>query len=300
MQTRDSRNGAGGPPRHRAPIGAKLAALALPLRLPWAIQRHMRFAGVITVRIDPEHSFLIRTGSLIETDLFWRGFGRGWEGLSLRIWAGLAAHSRTIVDVGSNVGVYSLVARCMNEDARIVAFEPVERVHERLLSNLALNEFEVETERIALSDANGTATLYDRPVDQFKRASLERPERADNWITRTVTVQRFDDFAREKGLTGLDLLKVDIEGHEAVALKGMATALSDWRPTMLLEVLTDATGAAIWEQSSPLGYEAFHIQERRGLMSTPGLKGSVGKDRNFLVCQPEVVFQHGLANLLLG
>src|SRR5713101_2751945 len=103
----------------------------IPLSI--ALMRHLRFAGIINVQVDATHSFLMHNyETFIENDLFWRGYGRGWEGMSLRIWRRLARHAHSILDIGANTGVYSLAAKCVNPAATIVAFEPVERVYRRL------------------------------------------------------------------------------------------------------------------------------------------------------------------------
>ena len=55
----------------------------------------MRVTGIITVAVDDSHSFLLESrGSRIENDLYWRGYGQGWEAMSLRLWR----HSRLALE----------------------------------------------------------------------------------------------------------------------------------------------------------------------------------------------------------
>ena len=280
----------------RVPMRRQMAMLARPLHLPWAVQRHLRFPGAITVRIDADSSFRMNTGSFVENDLFWRGFGRGWEALSLRVWAALAREARCILDIGSNVGIYSLVAQAVNEDARIIAFEPLARMRERLTANAELNGFDLTIEPLAVSDQTGTATLYDLPVDNFKRASLEQPETAgQQWRPNPIQAIRLDDYARDTGLREVSLIKIDIEGHEPAAFSGMAGVLEQWRPIILVEVLSTEVGERVWPMLEPIGYEAYRINERRGLVREPALVRRPGDDRNFLLVQPGALEKSGLS-----
>lgn len=283
----------------RLPFRRQLALVARPLPIPWRLKRLLRFDGVVTVRIDAQHSFRIHTLGAVENDLFWRGYGRGWEATSLRTWAQLAPQARTVIDIGGNVGVYSLAARALNPSARIVAFEPLERMHRRLSDNAALNRFEIQIERVAVSDRNGSADLYDTARDDFRGASLEKPDTDEaRYVPQTVNVVRLDDFCRDNGIAAVDLVKLDIEGHEPAALAGMSGLLASSRPTLLIEVIGDHAATAVWAQLAPLGYEAYRIYERRGLVPASDLRAHEGADRNYLICQPGTLERHGLKPLV--
>ena len=270
------------------------------------MKTRLRFSGVITVQVDSSHGFRIHADDHIANDLYWRGFGRGWEGTSLRVWSVLAARAKTIVDVGSNVGVYSLVAGAVNRDAEIIAFEPLERMYERLLANLGLNEFSVTTEQLALSDRTGFALLYDRLKDDCKAASLEAPRgdqaqpEAAHSAPRRVRVERFDDYCGANQVAQVDLVKIDIEGHEAAALRGMPATLSSSRPTLLVEILTDEAGRQIRGQLDGLGYEFYRVEEKRGGLRRTDVLDRVGADRNFLVCQPPIALRPNIRSFVIG
>ena len=115
------------------------------VHLPERMYRHLHFEGIVTIPVCSTGSFKIRHhGFLIENDLFWAGYGNGWEGTSLKLWTRLAPHARTIFDIGSNTGVYALAARTVNPAARIFAFEPVGRITQLLQDNVTLNGFDIE------------------------------------------------------------------------------------------------------------------------------------------------------------
>src|SRR3954464_3973004 len=77
------------------------------------------------------------------------------------LWQKLCKGANTILDVGANAGIYSLVAKAVHPDARVYAFEPVERIFSHLKDNCALNGFDVVCEPFALSDHDGEAVIYD-------------------------------------------------------------------------------------------------------------------------------------------
>src|SRR6188768_2264802 len=111
------------------------------LPIPTFLMRHLRFDGVIDIPMLPDRAFLINNHSTyIENDLFWLGYGGGWEATSLKIWRELASSSTYILDVGANTGVYSLAAMCINPAAVVVAFEPGEAVFQKLKANIQLNQ----------------------------------------------------------------------------------------------------------------------------------------------------------------
>src|SRR5271169_2863387 len=137
-----------------------LEILRRTVRLPKNLTGHLHFRGPFTVEIDDSHRFrLEHWGYMVENDLFWNGFGNGYEGTSLLVWSRLAPHAQTIVDVGANTGVYALAARCLNPTATVVALEPVVRVFRRLQRNVELNGGKVAAENLAASDTTGTAVI---------------------------------------------------------------------------------------------------------------------------------------------
>jgi len=147
------------------------AKLFEPLRrigLPETVFRHLHFAGPFAVDFDGRSFRLEHTGSSFENELFWRGLS-AYEPGTLALWRSLVRTAPVIIDAGAHSGLFSLIAASLNQEARVIAFEPEPRVYQRLLANLAINDLAIVPERIALSDATGTATFYvgsgdDHPV----------------------------------------------------------------------------------------------------------------------------------------
>ena len=267
---------------------SKVPSIHRALRAVWVpprrIYQHLYFRGTFDVEIPGHGRFELETlGGEAENELFWRGFAATWERRSLRIWCHLAKTANCIVDVGANSGIYSLAAQVVNPEAKVIALEPSRRVFELLSRNIRRNSLPIEPLEVAASDASGTATLFDTP-DAFQTgASLVAPPE-DRVERYDVKVERLDTIVGGRCPGGVDLLKIDVEMHEATVLRGMQRTLEASSPTMLIEVLTDELGAEIEGIVRGFGYLFVPIDENAGAPDA-----DVEISRNVLICRPEVL-----------
>lgn len=212
-------------------------------------------------------------GEQIENDLFWRGYGGGWEGNSLKIWRDLARSANFIADVGANTGLYALAAQAINPSAKVIAVEPSSRVFRKLQRNIALNSFPIIASDNAASDKNGLATFFDHAGPHQYSSSLEKSMGGE--LATEVRVRRLDDLLADHGFERLDLLKLDVERHEPAALRGFRKTLERCRPTMLVEILDDKLKAEICNVLVGLDYDVSTI-------ASDG-PDPAGDARNFLI-----------------
>ena len=70
--------------------------------------------------------------------LYWRGVN-SWEAETIPIFSKIAARSTLVLDIGANTGAYTLIAGAANSQSRILSFEPVPEIYNRLVSNVQLN-----------------------------------------------------------------------------------------------------------------------------------------------------------------
>ena len=238
----------------------------------------------------------------MENDLFWNGFGNGYEGTSLRIWRRLAPHAQVILDVGANTGIYALVARCLNPAAPVIAIEPVERVFRRLQRNVEMNGGGIITRQLAASNVTGEAVIYDRPEDHELTASLD-PLMAEfcggGGTEYKVPTKRLDDVLHDAGLRSVDLVKVDVELFEPQVLQGLGNFLSRCKPVLLIEILTDEIARRVGEITHDLGYNIFHVAEQHGLICTKKIQATELKERNYLLVQERMVKQAQIADFIV-
>lgn len=137
-------------------------------------------------------------------------------------------------DVGANIGFMSLVAsRAAGPSGTIVAFEARPEIAAALERNLHLNGVDARVYAAAVSDSTGTAELL---VAHHPGGSTTEPERAYDTVAR-VTVPRIalDDLIGDD-LPLPDVVKLDVEGGEVSAIRGMRRTLERRATTLIFEV----------------------------------------------------------------
>ena len=124
----------------------------------------------------------------------------------------------TIFDVGANRGEYTLALLPFFDQAQFYAFEPSCRTFEELVINLG-SYSRVTTTNIALGQKTEKRDLY-KESEYARIASLSELEATNPFFTETVDVHTIDEFSRKEGIDRIDLLKIDVEGHEMDVLLG--------------------------------------------------------------------------------
>jgi len=152
------------------------------------------------------------------------------------IYEKLAKESKVIVDVGSNIGRYTILGGFANPNSKIYSIEPESDNYKILLTNIALNKLHnIIPMHIALGKEKETSKLY--KSDERKNygghsfAYIVNPSDFE-----VVNVNSFDNLFKDEE-EQIDLIKIDVEGFELEVLKGMQLFLSEHRiKNMLLEI----------------------------------------------------------------
>lgn len=205
--------------------------------------RHVPYRGMVEVAVVPGHSFrIVARGGHIENSLYWEGT-YGHEAVSMRTWVEMARRSKVVLDIGANSGVFALVAASMGA-TQVHAFEPLPRIYEILRENIAANSFtSIKAWQCAVSDKPGEAELFDPGGDAPTSASLScqfsHSHLGEAIPTERVRVTSVDVFCTERGIGHVDLIKIDVEGHEELALRGMVLTVLRCRPVIIIEVLDE-------------------------------------------------------------
>jgi FkbM family methyltransferase len=141
------------------------------------------------------------------------------------------------VDVGANWGYFSLMAAYLVEGAgRVISLEPDPRLFSKLQENLAANHLEhVTALPLAAADRRGSLTMmgYDENGGNFGMSRVvARPPAFETFFR--VSANSLDSILSEQEIGSVDLMKMDIEGAEAMALAGLWRSLSAGRIKFLL------------------------------------------------------------------
>lgn len=137
----------------------------------------------------------------------------------------------SVYDVGANVGVYTLLAsRKAGPSGRVYAFEPLARnllyLHRHVAMNRLQNCLIME---VAVSDSQGT--------QRFSSASWEHSmARLSSDGELEIPTVTLDHCVYGEKLRPPDVIKIDVEGAELLVLRGANRALTEYHPTLFVEV----------------------------------------------------------------
>jgi FkbM family methyltransferase len=148
-----------------------------------------------------------------------------------------------VFDVGANVGNYArLIARCV-PSASIYAFEPSKPIYEQLAQNVAhwSGEATIKTFNVGFSDEDRSAELYSYTVEGQEVSLISSIDRrlptqvvkVEISGTERIEVRTLDRFCEEQGISRIDFLKLDVEGHELAALRGARRLLAEGAVSMI-------------------------------------------------------------------
>ena len=263
-----------------------------------SLYRHLHFKGVIDIKVNQNAAFKMNHfGYQIENEVFWEGLEGGWEKVSVGLWVKLAQNATTIFDIGANTGIFAMIAKSVTPSARVYAFEPLKRVHQKLASNIELNRYDIKSYPLAISNANGKAFVYDQPTSENVYSvtvnGAINPQDIIGSVKTEIDIVTLDTFIDENKVQGIDLMKIDVETHEGEVLEGFRGHLAAFKPTFLIEILRNEVGEKVQHCLEGLGYLYFNINEGGEPTQVDKIMRR-GHNYNYLLCQPHIANQLGL------
>jgi FkbM family methyltransferase len=147
-----------------------------------------------------------------------------------------------VFDVGANVGDYSLLVRQYIPSALVYAFEPAPFVYSQLIENLVpTGDPMIRAHNIGFSDSDKEVELYSYAIEGTEISVLSSIDRrlptqvnqVDVSSTERIRTETIDGFCDRNGINRIDLLKLDVEGHELAILRGASHALASGSISMI-------------------------------------------------------------------
>lgn len=170
--------------------------------------------------------------------------------LQSAIWE-LTKPGMIVYDVGANIGFTSLLfALRAGSTGHIFSFEALPSNVNRLKYNIALNKFQGRDSVIhgAVQDRSGKVDFLVGPshgtgkiVGSLGRSTMDYQGRIQ------IPGVSIDDFIFQDGNDMPDIIKIDIEGGELLALQGMQRLLEHHRPILMLEIHGPEAAKSCWE-----------------------------------------------------
>jgi len=147
-----------------------------------------------------------------------------------------------IMDVGANVGDVAEAALKSYPNSKILCFEPVGQTHDQLTKRMSQFGERSTIYKVALSDNEATADINITTQHGANSLSPQAKFHQDfNPHVREVSKEkinlvRLDDFAVQFPTQKIDIMKIDVEGHELNVLKGGTHFIANNVDVIIIEI----------------------------------------------------------------
>jgi len=141
------------------------------------------------------------------------------------------------LDIGANIGYYSLFAASfLDGTGKVYSFEPLPELCEQMHRSIEENNFSnIEVFNLGLSDKEGEREIYirDENIGGSSLSQLSNLTSVKIFGAKKIKVKKLDLLLNNN--LGVDIIKIDVEGHEYEALKGAASVLKKNHPLIFME-----------------------------------------------------------------
>lgn len=176
-----------------------------------------------------------------------------WEKETTQAWMSVIKPEYTIFDIGANFGYFGLLAGQFTDKKRanVVLFEANQKLIPYINKSISINWLneQMRVENLAVTDKKGTATL-NVLKNYIGSSSLQTLEHLDSYMHEKMQLEiaekmkvnstTIDEYCLQKGITEINLIKMDIEGYEEKAYAGMRKIVKRSKDiTLFLEFTKD-------------------------------------------------------------
>ena len=169
----------------------------------------------------------------------------------------------TMLDIGANIGWFSLQLANRFPNADILSFEPLPTAYELLVRNVLLNKFDnVRTYNSGFMDKAGVIPFYVFSGQGTNASTVNLMEVEEGTKQINCQVYKLDEFIRKP----VDFIKCDVEGAEMSVFKGAEEILRRDKPIIYTEVCKDWAEKFDWDLNDlakylhDLGYTGFVVR----------------------------------------
>lgn len=192
-----------------------------------------------------------------------------YEPLVTETFTRIVRKNSVVLDVGANIGYYTLIAaKLVAEKGRVFAFEPEPANFSLLEENVRLNGYKnVVLERKAVSNKTGKADLFIQ--GKAGQHSICQPSTSHVQVETVNLDNYFRDFGKE-----IDLVKIDVEGAEPLVIQGMSELLTknrrlkiimEFNPLALMQA--GFTSNELFRPLFEHGFRAYDLENKMTLLN---------------------------------
>lgn len=155
----------------------------------------------------------------------------------------LMKHGGIFIDIGANWGLFTIVISSLQK-VKCIAIEASPFIFNMLYSNCINNKLKVELAHVALSDGNSIARFHCPKINNIGTSRILRS--TDGFEYYDIVTCTLLDIIKHKKIDKIDLIKIDIEGHEYVVLSRFfsesnifpANVIMEYEPSNLASGIT--------------------------------------------------------------
>lgn len=220
--------------------------------------------------------FFGNTRSHIDWHVYY--FGE-YDPLGIALLRHIASNTEDCVymDIGTNTGTHMLAMS--NDCSRLHCFEPYPKILKSLERHVNSNRLDhVSVHKFGMSTQDAEAMYYENVEGNFGAGSFEvSHQHTDKEKPIALPLRKGDDALKEIGLDKIDLVKIDVEGHEKDVLTGIGEHLERYRPFVFWEFGPTTLDKFANRQAVldvfPEKYELYYLgYSNRWTRSTPVLR----------------------------
>lgn len=190
--------------------------------------------------------------------IFWMGYySQGIVALLDR----MLAPGMSVIDVGANIGEITMVAaKRVGRTGRVVSFEPIDDLADRLCSHVLRNDLHnVTVVRQGLSNHRGHAPIFSscgqgEPGEEHHGLGSLFGAQSHERALQDIEISTLDSYLDSNPMRAIDVIKIDIEGAELPCLQGAKFTLGKYKPSLIVEVQKESSLKAGYDQGDILDY----------------------------------------------
>jgi FkbM family methyltransferase len=177
------------------------------------------------------------------SSIFWKSID-GFEPENYKVLKEFFNKSDYFLDIGSNIGWYSVLAKKINPDIEVYAYEPILEIFNKNQHFHRVNKIKNKLNNIAVSSINGEAEII-LPVTSYIEEETTATLSHDSWQANTrnkkyvVETKSLDTIIDKIKLrkNARIVIKIDVEDFEADVIKGGRAVINQFQPIIVCEIL---------------------------------------------------------------